>query len=151
MGITSNKTNKSLHVWECIIAFGYIVYTSGKTPSVHSSSSIPDLLYFSKTILNCILHLAQQHDFVVEGVGSNLACLQSRPFTSWTHLKRQETKSMWKISQNCWNSQNGTSFLSSPASWCPQFPGVYGLFWDRQLFLRRVAVFAQLKSWTHVQ
>lgn len=63
-------------------------------------------------------------------VGSKLASLQSRPFTSWTRLKRQETKSMWKISQNCWNSQNGTTLLSTPASWCPQFPGVYGLFWE---------------------
>lgn len=143
MGSTSNKTNKvcmygdmyiyclwiySLHIWKDTIGTQFFEHSSPlifqqDNTELYTASSTTAWLFSRR-------------------VGSKLACLQSRPFTSWTRLKRQETKSMWKISQNCWNSQNGTTLLSTPASWCPQFPGVYGLFlrdtnlfWDALLFL----------------
>jgi len=73
--------------------------------------------YFSKTKLNHILHLFQQHGFVVQGS----SCWTDLPAVQmFHHLKTFQMQQ--RRPRNPLSDRNGTTFLSQrSSSWSPQF------------------------------
>lgn len=71
------------------------IYWSAKNIPSRWTSFSGKTAYFSKAMLNCTLHLFPHNCFIVKNsLGAALACLHSRPVTTWKHLSHYEMKNM---------------------------------------------------------
>ena len=153
-------------VWGCISAYGmgslhiwlhqcWKVYRGFRATCSHLDDVFfrEGLAYSSKTMLNHILYLLQQHVFVEEesGCWTGLPAVQTfhqlKTFgASWNENKTKKT-------QDCWAAWilYQTRMGQHSSNWSPQFPDVYGLLLKEEemlhsgkhgpvpTFLRRVA------------
>ena len=83
-----------LMVWRCISHYGmkwkhqcWNVYTGLRaTYTPIQTVSYSGLVYFSKTMLNCILLTLYKHDFIKEESRCWTGLLEPRPFIGWKHV-----------------------------------------------------------------
>lgn len=86
------------------------------------------LAYFSKTMLNCTLHLLQQHGFIIEesGFWTGLPAVQTfHQCKPWSIIKRKiQQRRSWTVEQlESYIRHNGSTFLCQKSNnWSLQFP-----------------------------